>query len=97
MNEWLTSIAQSTVVIGFFCAVFSYIVIKPFNESISRLRELIANQRELIEELKTEFKQEHERREEMYRRLIAVEQSAKSAHHRLDEMGGAHGYESRER
>lgn len=87
MEEMIASIAQSTVIIAFFCGVFSYVVIKPFNESIANLRELVV-------ELKAEFKQEHERREEMYRRLIAVEQSAKSAHHRLDQIGVGHGYEN---
>ena len=81
MNELIDSIAQSTAIIMFFCICFGYIVLRPLNSAIKDLNKL-------IDAMSHDLKLEHEKREEMYRRLVAVEQQAKSAHHRIDRLEG---------
>ena len=62
---------------GLAGTVFYYAVIKPLTGTIADLRELIHDMRE-------DLQRNEEKRQEMDLRLVAVEESAKSAHHRID-------------
>lgn len=67
---------------GLAGTVFYYAVIKPLTGAIADLRDLIRDMRE-------DLQRNEGKRQEMDLRLVAVEESAKSAHHRIDgiEMG----------
>jgi chromosome segregation ATPase len=52
---------------------------KPLNAAIKELRET-------IKDLRDDLRNNEEKREAMDRRLVAVEASAKSAHHRIDSL-----------
>lgn len=62
--------AQSTIVITFVGGVFSYVVLKPLNKSINKLDSS-------IDGLDVKY-------QKIDVRLVKVEESAKSAHHRID-------------
>ena len=62
---------------GLAGTIFYYAVIKPLTGAIADLRELIHDMRE-------DLQRNEEKRQEMDLRLVAVEESAKSAHHRID-------------
>ena len=83
----LNMITQSVVIAGFFAGAFSYIVLKPLNQSIDGLKVIVA-------ELKDELRYSEQRRHELQERVVKVEASAASAHHRIDRLdkliGGAH-------
>lgn len=75
--EWMQVAAQTTVVIAFAGGVFSYIVLKPLNAAIEDLRNM-------IKEVRDDSKEHDKHERETDCRLIAVEESTKSAHHRID-------------
>lgn len=78
--ESLIQMAGVIVAILSLCGViFNYAVIKPLSASIKELRELIESTREYIRGVE-------EKRQNMAERLAKVEESAKSAHHRLDDL-----------
>lgn len=78
--ESLVQMAGVIVAILSLCGViFNYAVIKPLSASIRELRELIESTREYIRGVE-------EKRQNMAERLAKVEESAKSAHHRLDDL-----------
>ena len=78
--ESLIQMAGVIVAILSLCGViFNYAVIKPLSASIRELRELIESTREYIRGVE-------EKRQNMAERLAKVEESAKSAHHRLDDL-----------
>lgn len=87
----LNTIAQSVAIAGFFAGAFSYIVLKPLNQSIEGLRTI----RTIVSELKDELRYSEQRRNELQERVAKVEASAASAHHRLDRLdsvvGGGNG------
>ena len=62
---------------GLAGTVFYYAVIKPLTGAIADLRDLIRDMRE-------DLQRNEGKRQEMDLRLVAVEESAKSAHHRID-------------
>ena len=62
---------------GLAGTVFYYAVIKPLTGAIADLRDLIRDIRE-------DLQRNEGKRQEMDLRLVAVEESAKSAHHRID-------------
>lgn len=72
-----TSITAAVGLAGLAGTVFYYAVIKPLTGAIADLRELIHDMRE-------DLQRNEEKRHEMDLRLVAVEESAKSAHHRID-------------
>ena len=73
-----TSITAAVVgVAGLAGTVFYYAVIHPLTEAIADLRGLIRDMRD-------DLQRNEEKRQEMDLRLVAVEESAKSAHHRID-------------
>ena len=72
-----TSITAVVGLAGLAGTIFYYAVIKPLTGAIADLRELIHDMRE-------DLQRNEENRQEMDLRLVAVEESAKSAHHRID-------------
>ena len=78
--ESLVQVAGVIVgILGLCGVIFNYAVIKPLSASIKELRELIESTREYIRGVE-------EKRQNMAERLAKVEESAKSAHHRLDDL-----------
>ncbi len=70
--EWLQVMVQSTIVMTFIGCVFSYFILRPLNASIQKLDKS-------VEKL-------GERSQMMDLRLVKVEESTKSAHHRIDHL-----------
>ena len=85
--EILNSVAQSVVIAGFLTGAFSYVVLAPLNKSIEGLQSI-------VQELKDELRYNEQRRNELQERVAKIEESAASAHHRLDRLdnivGGGH-------
>lgn len=78
MGDLLNNAASGTVIVLFLAAVFSYVVLKPLNKSIDSLEKAIKG-------LSDEMKAGEERRHAMEIRLAEIDQSTRSAHHRLDD------------
>ena len=72
-----TSITAAVGLAGLAGTIFYYAVIKPLTGAIVDLREL-------IRDMRGDLQRNEEKRQEMDLRLVAVEESAKSAHHRID-------------
>ena len=72
-----TSITAVVGLAGLAGTIFYYAVIKPLTGAIVDLREL-------IRDMRGDLQRNEEKRQEMDLRLVAVEESAKSAHHRID-------------
>ena len=80
--ETAAHIAAIATVIG---AAFSYSVLRPLNNSIKALQKT-------IDEMRAEMKESREQRQELEVHLAEVDQSVRSAHHRIDTLEGrAHG------
>lgn len=79
--EVFNDLAPATVVLTFFGAVFSYFVLRPLYTAINELRTT-------IRELREEVRRNEERRHELEIKLAEVDQSSKSAHHRIDTLQG---------
>lgn len=80
--ETAAQIAAIATVIG---AAFSYAVLRPLNNSIKALQQT-------IDEMRAEMKESREQRQELEVHLAEVDQSVRSAHHRIDALEGrAHG------
>lgn len=80
--ETAAQIAAIATAIG---AAFSYAVLRPLNASIKALKET-------IDEMRAEMKESREQRQELEVHLAEVDQSVRSAHHRIDALEGrAHG------
>lgn len=77
--EWTAIIGPVTALLTVCGVAFNYGVIKPLRASIDDLRNLIADTRKYVE--KTE-----EKRQGMETRLTRVEESAKQAHLRLNDL-----------
>jgi septal ring factor EnvC (AmiA/AmiB activator) len=77
--EIINTVAQSVAIAGFFAGAFSYVVLKPLNQSIDGLRTI-------VQELKDELRYSESRRHELQERVAKVEASAASAHHRIDRL-----------
>ena len=80
MSEMLTNGAEAVVILSFFFGIFRYVVLKPLNVSIEELRRC-------IDDMRSNIKTEHERREELYNRLMLCEHDVKAANKRLDSLG----------
>lgn len=78
MTELINNAASGTVILLFLAGVFSYVVLKPLNQAIGSLQEA-------IKELRDEMRAGEERRHRMEIRLAEIDQSTRSAHHRLDD------------
>ena len=82
MIETAAQIAAIATVIG---AAFSYTILRPLNASIKALKEA-------VDEMRAEMKESREQRQELEVHLAEVDQSVRSAHHRIDALEGrAHG------
>ena len=80
--DWTTVMAvaaESTVILGCLGTVFRFVVLKPLNVSIQTLQKT-------IEKMNKQEDAREEKRQEMDKRLVAVEESTKSAHKRIDEI-----------
>ena len=81
----LATIAQIAAIAAVIGAAFSFAVLRPLNASIKALKET-------IDEMRAEMKEGRERRQEIEVHLAEVDQSVRSAHHRIDTLEGrAHG------
>lgn len=78
MDE-LNNAATATIVLGFCGGVFSYFVLRPLNNAIVELR--VA-----VRELRSELRTGEERRHNLEMKIVEVDQRARSAHNRLDEI-----------
>ena len=76
--ETAAQIAAIAAVIG---AAFSYTILRPLNASIKALRET-------VDEMRAEMKESNRRRQELEVHLAEVDQSVRSAHHRIDALEG---------
>ena len=80
--ETAAQIAAIATVIG---AAFSFAVLRPLNASIKALKET-------IDEMRAEMKDSNRQRQALEVHLAEVDQSVRSAHHRIDALEGrAHG------
>ena len=79
--EILKDLAPATVVLTFLGAVFSYFILRPLYSAISELRTT-------IRELREEVRKNEERRHALEIKLTEVDQSSRSAHHRIDTLQG---------
>ena len=76
----INSVASTTVVLGFLCGGFSYVVLRPLNRAIEALNKAVG-------ELRMELLTAENRRHELEKSVVEVDQRARSAHHRIDELG----------
>lgn len=79
MEDTIQFLASLSVVLVFLGSVFSYFVLRPLYSAISELRIT-------IRELRDDIKEHEARRHMMEIRLAEVDQSTRSAHHRLDTL-----------
>lgn len=79
MNNVLNVINNSIPVALFLASLFSYVVLRPIYNILNELKEA-------IKELRAELKNAEKDRRQMNERIIKLEESIKSAHHRIDEL-----------
>lgn len=75
--DYLGTMAQITIILSFFGAAFSYMILRPLNSAITQLRES-------IDKLSAKFERVDERQRCLEVRVAEIDQRARSAHHRLD-------------
>ena len=81
----LETIAQITAIAAVIGAAFSFAVLRPLNNAIKALQKT-------IDEMRAEMKEGRKQRQELEVHLAKVDQSVRSAHHRIDALEGrAHG------
>ena len=81
----LATIAQIAAIAAAVGAAFSFAVLRPLNASIKSLQKA-------IDEMRTEMKESGKQRQKLEVHLAEVDQSVRSAHHRIDALEGrAHG------
>lgn len=81
----LEALAQIMAIAAVIGAAFSFAVLRPLNASIKALQET-------IDEMRAEMKESRKQRQELEVHLAEVDQSVRSAHHRIDALEGrAHG------
>jgi hypothetical protein len=79
VNDLLNNLVAGTVVLSFMGGIFSYVVLKPLNAAIAELKTAIYD-------LRSSVKANEARWHSLEIKLTQVEQSTKSAHHRLDTL-----------
>jgi hypothetical protein len=72
-------LASWTIVLGFVGGVFSWAVLRPLNNAIENLNKAVS-------ELRMELLTAEDRRHQMELHLVEVDQRARSAHHRVDDL-----------
>lgn len=81
----LETIAQITAIAAVIGAAFSFAILRPLNNAIKALQKT-------IDEMRAEMKEGREQRQNLEVHLAEVDQSVRSAHHRIDALEGrAHG------
>ncbi len=81
----LATIAQIAAIAAVVGAAFSFAVLRPLNASIKALQKA-------IDEMRAEMKESGKQRQELEVHLAEVDQSVRSAHHRIDALEGrSHG------
>ena len=77
----LATIAQIAAIAAVVGAAFSFAVLRPLNASIKALQKA-------IDEMRAEMKESGKQRQELEVHLAEVDQSVRSAHHRIDALEG---------
>lgn len=77
----LNNTVQIITIVGFAAAVVKYLIVTPLQMSIGQLQRAIEKMEAVLSDLAEEQKS-------IDKRLVAVEESAKSAHKRIDGMEG---------
>jgi F0F1-type ATP synthase membrane subunit b/b' len=77
--EILNNVATASVVLGFCGGVFSYFILRPLNNAIVELR--VA-----VRELRSDLRTAEERRQQLEIKVAEIDQRAKAAHNRIDEI-----------
>lgn len=77
--EILNNVATASIVLGFCGGVFSYFILRPLNNAIVELR--VA-----VRELRSDLRTAEERRQQLEIKVAEIDQRAKAAHNRLDEI-----------
>ena len=77
--EILNSVASASIVLGFCGGAFSFFILRPLNNSIVELR--VA-----VKELRSDLRAGEERRQQLEIKIAEIDQRAKAAHNRLDEI-----------
>ena len=75
--EWLGTAAQITIILSFFGAAFSFVILRPLQSSMTELKSS-------IDKLSAKFEKADERHRSLEVRVEGIDQRARSAHHRLD-------------
>lgn len=76
----LSNTVQLITIISFTAGLIKFLIVKPLQTAITALKEAITEMKDMLFRLDQDQKG-------MDKRLVAVEESAKSAHKRLDGMG----------
>ncbi len=79
---------QVCSVISFISAAIAYVIIKPLEKSINQLGESLAKLDSQIDRLATTIENEKEERLKLQAELVKIQESVKSAHHRIDRIEG---------
>ena len=77
----LATIAQIAAIAAVVGAAFSFAVLRPLNNSIKALQKT-------IDEMRAEMKESNRQRQGLEVHLAEVDQSVRSAHHRVDRLEG---------
>ncbi len=86
VNEYLLTAGAIATIAVPVCAAFRYVVIKPLSEGIMANTAAMEKVNESLTRLNNKIDYVDQRREELQERVVIVEQSTKSAHHRLDNL-----------
>ena len=75
----LEALEHIAVIFGLLGGLFSFAVLRPLNNAIVKLEQM-------IEELRADMRRNEERWHTMSVKIAEVDQRARSAHHRLDDL-----------
>ena len=71
-------VAAYVTIAGVVASAFSYAVLRPLNKSITNLQKI-------IQVMRDDLKENEERRHALEVKVAEIDQSTRSAHHRLDD------------
>lgn len=77
MGDFINSMAQIATIAGVVGGGINFIVIRPLGVMIVQLKDV-------VQDLQRTIKEAEIARQDMDKRLVRVEESTKSAHHRID-------------
>lgn len=84
LNLNLNNMVQITIIIGFAAGVIKLLIVNPLQSAINTLNDAVEKMENMLSRLERE-------QQGIDKRLVAVEESSKSAHHRID------GWEARQK